>query len=221
MPGIIEALAGSGTPFSILTKGTMLGRDLPLLAAAATRVPVGIGVSLALLDRDLQHGLEPGTPSPEARLDLVRRVRAAGLPCGVFVAPVLPWLTDAVEQLDELLAAIASAGATGVTVIPLHLRPGAREWFTSWLQREHPNLVAGYQRVYRRGSYADPRYRRWLAARVGPLLRRHGLEPKVGGDTREGDAGLVADEDGSWPDGSLPPSGSGPQRLDQEQLALL
>jgi DNA repair photolyase len=223
MPGIIEALAGSGTPFSILTKGTMLGRDLSLLAEAATRVPVGIGVSLALLDRDLQHRLEPGTPSPEARLDLVRRVRAAGLPCGVFVAPVLPWLTDSVEQLDELLAAIASAGATGVTVIPLHLRPGAREWFTSWLQQEHPNLVAGYQRVYRRGSYADPRYRRWLAARVGALLRRHGLEPKAGRDTAvgEADAGLVTDEDARWPDGSLPPSGSGPQRLDQEQLALL
>jgi DNA repair photolyase len=223
MPGIIEALAASGTPFSILTKGTMLGRDLPLLAEAATRVPVGIGVSLALLDRDLQHRLEPGTPSPRARLDLVRRVRAAGLPCGVFVAPVLPWLTDAVGQLDELLEAIACAGATGVTVIPLHLRPGAREWFMSWLERDHPNLVAGYQRVYRRGSYADARYRRWLAARVGPLVRRHGLESGGGRDPAEGKDGAhpVESGDASWPDGSLARSGSGPQRFDQEQLALL
>src|ERR1700742_1214122 len=126
MPGIVSALARSGTPLSILTKGTVLSRDIPLLAAAAQDVPVGLGVSIALIDRDIQRSLEPGTPSPQARLELVRRVREAGLPCGVFVAPVLPMLTDSVAQLDQLLAAIADAGATGVTVLPLHLRPGTR-----------------------------------------------------------------------------------------------
>ncbi len=75
MPGIIDALAGSGTPLSVLTKGTLLRRDLPLLVDAASRVEVGIGVSLALLDPELQASVEPGTPSPRARLDLVRTVR--------------------------------------------------------------------------------------------------------------------------------------------------
>ncbi|MGH3588258.1 MAG: LAGLIDADG family homing endonuclease, partial [Pseudonocardia sp.] len=78
MPDIVAALARSGTPLSVLTKGTVLTRDLPLLAAAARDVPVGLGVSVALLDRDLAHRLEPGTPSPEARLDLVRRITDAG-----------------------------------------------------------------------------------------------------------------------------------------------
>ncbi|MEU6642913.1 intein-containing Rv2578c family radical SAM protein [Saccharomonospora sp. NPDC046836] len=127
MPGIISALARSGTPFSILTKGTVLARDLPLLRSVSADVSVGLGVSIALLDRELQRTLEPGTPSPQARLELVRKAREAGLSCGVFVAPVLPGLTDSVEALDGLLAAVAEAGATGVTVIPLHLRPGARE----------------------------------------------------------------------------------------------
>lgn len=180
MPGIIGALASSGTPFSILTKGTVLARDIPLLAEAAKEVPVGIGVSIALVDRELQRSLEPGTPSPQARLELVRRIRAAGLPCGVFVAPVLPRLTDSVERLDQLLAAVADAGATGVTVLPLHLRPGAREWFAAWLRREHPELAGEYRSIYGRGSYADRRYRRTLAERVGPLLRRHGLAPTYG-----------------------------------------
>src|SRR5690606_9434406 len=93
MPGIIDALAGTGTPLSILTKGTLLRRDLPLLADASSRVEVGIGVSLALLDPALQASVEPGTPTPRARLDLIRAIREAGLPCGVMVAPVLPWLT--------------------------------------------------------------------------------------------------------------------------------
>lgn len=175
MPGVIAALSRSGTPFSLLTKGTVLTRDLPLLASAAADVPVGLGVSIALLDRSLQGRVEPGTPSPRARLDLVRRIVDAGLGCGVMVAPVLPLLTDSDEALDALLEQIAAAGASGVSVLALHLRPGTREWFLAWLAREHPELVKPYARLYRRGAYVDPEYRRALAARVAPLVRRHGL----------------------------------------------
>ncbi|GAA2554472.1 intein-containing Rv2578c family radical SAM protein [Pseudonocardia hydrocarbonoxydans] len=180
MPGIIDALARSGTPLSLLTKGTVLARDLPRLAAAARDVPVGLGVSVALLDRAVQAGLEPGTPSPRARLDLVRRITDAGLACGVMVAPVLPLLTDSDDALDALFGRIRAAGATGVSVLALHLRPGAREWFLAWLSREHPGLVEPYARLYRRGSYVDAAYRRGLAARVAPLLRRHGLTASTG-----------------------------------------
>jgi DNA repair photolyase len=211
MPGIIRALADSGTPFSILTKGTVLSCDLPLLSAVRQDVPVGVSVSIALVDRELQRTLEPGTASPQSRLDLVRRIVAAGLPCGVFVAPVIPHLTDSVDQLDALLAAIADTGATGATVLPLHLRPGAREWFMGWLMREHPKLVPSYRRIYARGSNADVRYRRWLGTRVGPLLRRHGLDRKASRDI---------DEPG-WPEGSLTEGTRKDEPVRQEQLALL
>jgi DNA repair photolyase len=176
MPGIIDAFARTGTPFSVLTKGTVLARDLPALAAAAADVPVSLGVSVALLDRAVHATLEPGTPTPAARLDLVRRSTDAGLPCGVMVAPVLPMLTDSTEALDALLARVAAAGATGASVLALHLRPGTREWFLGWLEREHPELVEPYALLYRRGAYVTPEYRRALAARVAPLLRRHGLD---------------------------------------------
>jgi DNA repair photolyase len=212
MPGIIRALADSRTPFSILTKGTVLSRDLPLLAEVSKVVPVGLGVSIALTDRELQRSLEPGTASPQARLELVRKITEAGLPCGVFVAPVLPGLTDSVEQLDTLLAAIADTGATGATVLPLHLRPGAREWFAEWLAREHPELVPSYRQIYARGANADIRYRRWLGRRVGPLLRRHGLAPT---ETRE------PRTEATWPEGSLVSIPEQTARVHQEQLELL
>ncbi|MCM0638039.1 Rv2578c family radical SAM protein [Cellulomonas wangsupingiae] len=176
MPGIIEALAGSGTPLSVLTKGTLLRRDLPLLVEAARDVPVSLAVSVAVLDDELQQQLEPGTPTARARLSLVRAIRDAGLPVHVMVAPVLPWLTDSTDHLDRLFAAVADAGAQHATVLPLHLRPGAREWFLAWLARERPDLVDGYDRVYRGGSYALAEYRAWLTARVRPLLARHGLD---------------------------------------------
>jgi DNA repair photolyase len=175
MPGIIKALAESGTPFSILTKGTVLARDIPLLAKVSKEVPVSFGVSIALLDRELQHRLEPGTPSPQARLDLVKRLTDAGLPCGVMVAPVLPGLTDSPEHMDALLAKIAEAGATGATVIPLHLRPGTKEWFAAWLTREYPDMLDDYRDLYARGSNASRSYRTRLAESVRPLVERHGL----------------------------------------------
>ena len=206
MPGVIDALARSGTPFSVLTKGTLARRDIPLLTAASRDVPIGMGVSMAIWDDELHAALEPGVPTPRARLDLVRAITDAGLPCGVFLAPVLPGLTDQLEHLDAAIGAIAAAGATGVTVVPLHLRPGAREWFTTWLAREHPGLVGRYEQLYGRGAYVPAEYRRWLAGRVAPLLASHGLDGASWGETRgiDGSLGLPGDSAASFPAGSLP-----------------
>ena len=224
MPGIIDALARSGTPFSVLTKGTVLTRDLPRLRAAAADVPVSLGMSIALLDRELQTRLEPGTPSPAARLQLVRRITEAGLSCGVMVAPVLPLLTDSVEALDALLGQIAATGATGASVLALHLRPGTREWFLQWLEREHPALVEPYARLYRRGAYVDGAYRRALGERVAPLLRRHGLTgpvmPPGGAGTVDAPGHDTAVSRGAAPDRAPHQPGPGKGGA-AEQLPLL
>jgi DNA repair photolyase len=225
MPGVIDALARSGTPFSILTKGTLARRDVPRLAAASRDVPIGMGVSLAIWDDELHATLEPGVPTPRARLDLVRAITDAGLPCGVFLAPVLPGLTDSREHLATAIGAIAEAGATGVTVVPLHLRPGAREWFTSWLAREHPGLVGRYKQLYGRGAYVPAEYRSWLAGRVAPLLAAHGLDQASGAAARgiDGSLGLPGDSAASFPAGSLPDRVVAPPVVvaEPEQLSLL
>lgn len=197
MPGIIAALADSGTPFSILTKGTLLARDIPLLRSAGEQVSVGMGISLALLDEDLAQAVEPGTPSPRSRLALISKLRDAGLPCGVMAMPILPWLTDSPEALDTLFAALAAAGATGVTAGALYLRPGTREWFMSWLAREHPSLVGRYQRLYGTGAYASKDYRQWLAAQIAEAKARHGFasQPFIHDPRRE---------EGQYPAGSMP-----------------
>jgi DNA repair photolyase len=211
MPGVIRALADSGTPFSILTKGTLLRRDIPLLVEAAQRVPVGLGVSLAVWDDGLHSSLEPGVPSPRARLELVRALTDAGLPCGVFIAPVLPGLTDDDASLDTAIRSVAESGAGGVTVIPLHLRPGTREWFMGWLSREHPELVPRYEQLYARRAYVPAEYRTWLARRVAPVLARYGLDRQSGGEARQADdavrTGVPGDSEAGFPAGSLPSRG--------------
>src|SRR5918997_793843 len=133
-----------------------------------------------------------GTRTCTRASSLVRAVTDAGLPCGVFLAPVLPGLTDRQADLDAALGAIAEAGATGVTVVPLHLRPGAREWFSAWLAREHPQLVPRYRQLYRRGAVVAPEYRAWLEQRVAPLLARYGLDRAGRGGGAGGRAALPA-----------------------------
>lgn len=176
MPGIISALADTGTPFSVLTKGTLLRRDLPLLTEAAASVDVSIAMSIAVFDDALQNLLEPGTPTATARLQTVRAATDAGFRVTVFLMPILPHLTDSIPALDAALTRIKDAGAERVIFGALHLRPGAKGWFMQWLQRERPDLVSSYLGLYPGVSVTAPKaYRTWLAKRVRPLLRVHGL----------------------------------------------
>ncbi|MET3142083.1 UNVERIFIED_ORG: DNA repair photolyase [Arthrobacter sp. UYEF10] len=203
MPGIITALADSGTPLSILTKGTLLARDIPLLKRAAAQVPVGVGISLAMTDEALSEAVEPGTPGPRARLKLISRLRDAGLPCGVMAMPILPWLSDNDEALDALFGSLAAAGATGVTAGALYLKPGTREWFMQWIAGNHPELAGRYRRLYGTGSYASKEYRTWLAAKVRYFKQRHGFTSGHGFSHRD----LEDDprgEEAQYPAGSIP-----------------
>jgi DNA repair photolyase len=175
MPGIIDALADAGVSFSILTKGTLIRRDLDHLARAAERVDVSLGMSIAVVDDDLQHAIEPGTPSASARLETVRAIRAAGLDCTVFAAPLLPGLSDSAEQIDALFAALADAGATAVLPHLLYLQPGVKELYLGWIERERPHLLAGYRQIYAEGTRATKAYQEVVYRRVRESLTRHGL----------------------------------------------
>lgn len=177
MPGIVSALGESRTPFSILTKGTLITRDLPVLTEAAEKVEVTAALTIGMLDERLWHEVEPGTPSPAARIDAVQALNEAGIATGVMLAPIMPGLNDDPAQLRELVDRLVAAGATHVSPIVLHLRPGVKELFMPWLQAHHPELVARYRGLYR-GSRAPAAYRDEIGALVGAArmaaLRRHG-----------------------------------------------
>jgi DNA repair photolyase len=210
MPGIISALADSGTPFSILTKGTLLRRDLPLLTDAAAAVPVQLAMSIAVFDDALQDAVEPGTPTATARLATVSAAAAAGFDVAVFMMPVLPFLTDSVEQLDAALARIKAAGASTVTYSALHLRPGVKEWFAQFLHAHRPDLVPKYRALYRDDSYAPKSYRRALAERIKPLIAAHGLgrtEVMEGTGTPAVNRANGRDANGEWRRQPTPASG--------------
>jgi DNA repair photolyase len=194
MRGILEALRDAHNPFSILTKGTLVLRDLDLLREAAQVTDVSVNVSVGLVDEVLWRQVEPGTPAPRARLGVCRTLAEAGIGCGVLMAPILPYLTDSPSQLDATVRAIAESGARSVSPIVLHLRPGAREWYLAWLERDHPDLVPRYRELYRGGSYAPKAYQRTISAQVAALARRYGVGATGAGETRLRSAGSARTE---------------------------
>jgi DNA repair photolyase len=149
MPRIIDVLTERRNPFSILTKGTLITRDLDLLVRAADVAPVSAAFSIGTLDEEVWRGTEPGTPSPRARIEALRTLVDAGIETGVLIAPILPGISDGPEQLRAVVEAALDAGASHVSPIMLHLRPGVREEFMPWLAEHHPDLVERYERLYR------------------------------------------------------------------------
>ena len=175
MPGIISALRDFRNPFSILTKGTLILRDIDLLESAAAVTSVGLNVSAGFTDESLWRSVEHGTPAPGRRLEACATLNDRGLPCGVLMGPIIPYLSDSPAQLDATVRAIAAAGAVHVTPIVLHLRPGAREWFLAWLRQNHPGLVARYEDLYGRRAYAPKAYQARIAGQVRELAATYGI----------------------------------------------
>ncbi len=159
MPGIWEALRDSGTPGSILTKSPLLLRDLELMKQVGQRGGISANLSIPTLEERAWRETEPHTPNPRARLEAVRTLNDAGIPCGVLIAPIMPGINDAPGQVEEILERAEEAGATDVGGITLHLRGEVRELFFEWLRDKRPHLVPKYEALYRRGAYA-PKERR-------------------------------------------------------------
>jgi DNA repair photolyase len=171
MPGIIRALTDFRNPFSILTKGTMLLRDLDLLCAAAEVTDVHASYSIGSLDERAWRLAEPGTPHPRKRIEAVAQLNRVGIPCGVLMAPILPGINDQPDVLKRTAEAAVNAGATHVYPILLHLRPRVKEVFMEWLEREFPGLVPRYEDMYRGRAYADAAAQQANSARVNAILR--------------------------------------------------
>jgi DNA repair photolyase len=151
--GIVGVLGEAANPFTILTKSTLILRDLPLLQAAAARTEVRCNLSIATLDPEVWTATEPGTPHPRQRVEAVRRLNEAGIPTGVLIAPIIPGWSDSVEQLEAVTTACLEAGAVSVSPVTLHLRPGVKEHFLSDLQAKNPRLAAELKRRYGNNAY--------------------------------------------------------------------
>jgi DNA repair photolyase len=174
---VLELMAGSDLPLSIVTKSTMAVRDIDLLKRLAGRGSdmLSVCVSVAHVDREVWRRFEPGTPPPHQRLRLLARLRAEGIDAGVLCAPILPGVTDGDASLEAIASAAREHGATFFGWRPLKLDPGVRELYLHSLARELPVLVGGIRELYRRGPHAARGYQEELERRVGRIKARYGF----------------------------------------------
>jgi DNA repair photolyase len=171
----IEAFAEASNPFSIITRGPMIVRDVDVLAEAARRATVAVTFSIPTVDPDVWRRTEPDTAPPEQRLRALRRLVDAGIKAGVGMAPILPGLSDRPDQLAAVVRAAREAGATGVWANLLFLRPGTREHFLEHLARDWPEELARYQRLYEQRAYLGTDETGPVRAQVAELTRVHGI----------------------------------------------
>ena len=174
----IEALGEAANPFSIITRGPMIVRDIDVLVEAARRASVAVTFSIPTLDEDVWRKTEPSTAHPRQRLRAVSKLVEAGIETGVGMAPILPGISDRPEQLAEVVKAARAAGATGIWTNLLFLRPGTREHFLEHLAEDWPELVLHYQELYRRRAYLGADESRPVRRQVSAFAREFGVSDR-------------------------------------------
>jgi DNA repair photolyase len=174
----LDALCEAANPFSIITRGPMIVRDLDLLAAAARRARVNVVFSIPTLDLEIWRRTEPGTAPPHQRLRALRQLVDAGIRASVGMAPILPGLSDRPELLADVVRAARAAGATGIWARLLYLGPGTREHFLSALARDWPELLPEYERLYERRAHLPAAEAKPVGELVRELARDHGVRDR-------------------------------------------
>jgi DNA repair photolyase len=184
MQGIWEAMRDFANPCSVLTKSPLLLRDLKLMQEISERTEFSANLSVPTLDEKAWRATEPHTPHPRKRLEAVGELNRAGIPTGILIAPLMPGINDAPEQVEEILELAAEAGAVSVGGIGLHLRGEVREIWFDWLREHRPDLLSRYEELYERGAYMNAAERERLSRMTkrggGPPGRFRGRDPAPG-----------------------------------------
>ena len=178
---------------TIITKSPLITRDIDVLSRINRHSDLSIHISLITLRRDLARRLEPRSPTPEARVRALARLREAGIDAGINCMPVLPGITDNPSDLEALVKRVSEAGATYVGACALRLRSSARKRYLPFIAKEFPHLEERYRNTYAAGHHAGERYREGLARFFAKLCAKY----RVAGwsnthDNDEGDEALMS-----------------------------
>jgi len=175
---IIAVMLEFRQPLHMLTKSPSVLRDLNLWSQLARATDAQVAFSVPTLDEAVWKKMEPGTARPIKRLEALRELTDAGVPCGVMLAPIIPGLTDDESHLEEVIRAAKDHGARFISPNVLNLKPGSKEWFMPALREAYPHLTPRYERYYR-GPYAPKDYTRQVLTKVSELREKYGFDERA------------------------------------------
>jgi len=173
--GCIEAFTEAANPFSLITRGPLIVRDLDVLQEASRRAEVGVTFSIPTVDPEVWRKTEPGTAPPRQRLRALKTLVEGGIKANVGMAPILPGLSDRPEQLAEVVRAAREAGAVSVWANLLYLKPGTREHFLECLAHDWPELLPEYERLYAGRAYIPASEQEPVRTELARLRRELGI----------------------------------------------
>lgn len=173
----LRAFADHGNPVGLVTKGTLIVRDVDVLAELSRGPTANVCFSLTTMDSDLWRKIEPGTPNPWQRLRAMKVLVEAGVRAGVLISPILPGLTDSPENLRQVVQAAIDHGAQFIGSKVLYLQQGTKAHYLSFLGLEYPRLLAEYRRLYP-GPFAPKRFQDQLQMSVSELKESAGYQDR-------------------------------------------
>jgi DNA repair photolyase len=196
----LEALRERQTPVSVVTKSTLILRDIDLLADLAAGPGAVVYFTITTLDPAVWRLIEPGTPPPQQRMRVMRRLSEAGIATGVFLAPILPGITDSAASIDAVAAAARDHGAATFGTSILRLAPLVKEHYLGVVASAWPSLLPRYERAYTGVNAPEP-YQTALARRIDRVRERYGFADDVVRHRRphDGQALTVAPAAGAKP----------------------
>ncbi|MDT3428879.1 DNA repair photolyase [Paenibacillus forsythiae] len=187
----LMVLAKYGIRTSVTTRSPLILRDLDLLANMRS---LSVNISINTLNDGLARRLEPESPLPSRRLDTVQKLTERGIRAGVFIAPILPLLTDDPSELEALFAAAADRGAESVMTSLLRLSRDVKGWYFRTLKEQFPDKLEPYRRLYADGGHAEAGYRESMSRLLDELHRKYGPAFRAAAERNASPGGYHAEE---------------------------
>ncbi|ALS20924.1 radical SAM superfamily protein [Paenibacillus naphthalenovorans] len=167
----LEVLAAYRIPVSITTRSPLILRDLDILKKLTGS---SVNISLNTLDKEVWRHFEPMTPSPQRRLEALERLTGEGVEAGIFMAPILPFLTDGPGSMEQVVKHSSEAGAHFIMGSVLRLNTNAvKSWFFGTLREHYPQMLEPFAKLYSRSPYAPKQYRTEIMDRLHALLQKY------------------------------------------------
>jgi len=180
--GLLETFAATrGMRLGIVTKSTLIGRDIALLQEIARRHVLTVHLTVTTMDVDLARLLEPRAPRPDLRMRTLAKLRDAGIRAGVLCSPLMPGITDSRSSIDEVAHAAADAGACFFAAGALFLKPCSLPTFFAFVREHFPEQLAAYERRYGANAFVAPAYRKRMAELVDSIRKKYRLGVRFGG----------------------------------------
>ena len=178
----LEVLSQRNLPIHLLTKSTLIERDLDIIKSINEKSSAIVSFSFSSVDDEISSIFEPGVPKPTQRLETMAKIKSMGIPCGMFLMPVIPYITDSKTLMEETIKAASEVGVDFIIFAGMTLKTGRqKDCFLEVLKNHYPELEKEYLELYQGGKWGQARgdYYNNLNLRFGSIMNKYKIPSRI------------------------------------------